>query len=134
MNHTIKSGMCAGCDGLVEARLHRKIFTNGAYSFAWKCPDCGKINPFNEQGGLWIAKEKVEARIEPDIIDSLPVIMPDLSNRCAKCGERTCELHHWSPRALFGPDCDLWPKDYLCKKCHDEWHQKVTPQLAGGYG
>lgn len=133
MSLTIKSGMCSGCDGLVEAKLHRKIFANGAYSFPWKCPGCGKLNPFGDSGGLWIAKEKVENRIQPDEIDALPVIMPDLSYRCTRCGERTSELHHWAPRAIFGDGCEGWPKDYLCKKCHDEWHEKVTPQLRGNY-
>ena len=31
--------------------------------------------------------------------------------------------------ALFGADADAWPKDYLCRPCHEEWHESVTPQL-----
>jgi hypothetical protein len=54
--------------------------------------------------------------------------------RCARCGRRGAEEHHWSPRAIFGKDeAETWPKDFLCKACHDEWHLKVTPQLVGGY-
>jgi len=114
MSLTIKNGMCSDCGTLVEAQLHKKIHANGAYCFAWKCP-CGKLNPFKSPSGLWIAKELVESKLCAEEIDSLPVIMPDVSNRCVKCGERTCELHHWSPRAIFGSDCEKWPKDYLCK-------------------
>lgn len=116
---------------MVEARLHRKIFQNGAYAFVWKCP-CGKLNPFNSQ--LWIAKETVETRLSDEELESLPVVMFDAANRCVKCGERTCELHHWSPVAIFGSEeADRWPKDYLCKPCHDEWHLKITPQLVKSY-
>ena len=53
--------------------------------------------------------------------------------RCAKCGVRGAEEHHWAPQAMFGKDeANRWPKDFLCKPCHDEWHLKVTPQLVTG--
>lgn len=61
----------------------------------------------------------------------LPVLMPDFTDRCAVCGSRGAERHHWAPKAIFGTnECEQWPKDYLCKKCHDKWHKLVTPQLV----
>ena len=54
--------------------------------------------------------------------------------RCAKCGARGAERHHWAPRAIFGQDAaETWPKDFLCLACHEEWHRLVTPQWVGGY-
>jgi hypothetical protein len=33
---------------------------------------------------------------------------------------------------MFGKaEADQWPKDYLCKACHDQWHRMVTPKLVG---
>ena len=53
--------------------------------------------------------------------------------RCARCGSRGAEEHHWAPQAIFGKDeANRWPKDFLCKPCHDEWHRLVTPELVTG--
>jgi hypothetical protein len=51
-------------------------------------------------------------------------------NRCARCGARDVELHHWAPRAMFGEEADRWPQDYLCHDHHAEWHRTVTPGLV----
>jgi hypothetical protein len=39
-------------------------------------------------------------------------------------------LHHWAPRHLFGDECDGWPLAFLCRPCHVEWHQRVTPDMG----
>ena len=42
---------------------------------------------------------------------------------CPGSGE---ELHHWAPKCLFGPDAaELWPKGYLCRIHHQEWHKRT---------
>lgn len=80
---------------------------------------------------MFIANALVEEDLSPEEIDSLPLIVNVPCNRCVKCGDRNCELHHWAPRAIFGKDeCEQWPQDYLCKACHDRWHRLVTPQLV----
>lgn len=80
---------------------------------------------------MFIAKETIKGSLNEEQIKGLPVIMPNVSNRCVRCGERTAELHHWAPQAIFGKEeADKWPKDYLCKVCHDCWHKLVTPQLV----
>jgi hypothetical protein len=38
------------------------------------------------------------------------------------------ENHHWAPQSLF-PDAHRWPQSWLCRKCHNRWHQLVTPWL-----
>lgn len=124
---TEKFAGCVQCKDKTKFRLHRQLFMNGSDHFLWVCSICQRKNPDNK--GLYIAREKVEAFLSPDDIDNLPVIMPDLFNRCAVCGSRGTELHHWMPQAL-SPDANSWPKDYLCKRCHDKWHKIVTPGLV----
>lgn len=50
---------------------------------------------------------------------------------CERCGatEAGVEVHHWAPRHLFD-DADNWPVSYLCRSCHTEWHQVVTPDMS----
>ena len=48
--------------------------------------------------------------------------------QCRKCGfvpenESMTELHHKVPRSIGGIDED--GRVYLCKKCHDIWHNMV---------
>ena len=42
------------------------------------------------------------------------------------CGSRHTELHHTSPRSVFGEQAEDWPLIYLCKKHHVEFHTKMT--------
>lgn len=123
-----KKGECSECKAMVEAVLHLHIRQNGARGFMWVCSRCSKHNPFG--GNVFIKNELVEDVIPPDTIDKLPVIMFQPYRRCAVCGARDAEEHHWAPKAIFGDAADKWPTDYLCKPCHDLWHLKVTPQLV----
>ncbi len=47
---------------------------------------------------------------------------------CEKCGQEGAEEHHWAPRYIFSEECEDWPKDYLCQKCHSEWHMKILSE------
>lgn len=124
-----KKGQCSGCKITVDGVLHRHFRQNGAQDFMWICPRCNRRDPFRT--GLFIGKERVQQHLTTEEIEQLPVIVPEFYNRCVRCGSRDCELHHWAPRAIFGKDeAEQWPKDYLCKACHDEWHHKVTPELV----
>lgn len=125
-----KTGRCRNCNCETPAVLHLNIAENGAESYTWVCSKCNLRNPFG--GDYFIAKEKVLPHFTADQLAQLPVLMRPKEHRCARCGNRDCELHHWAPRAIFGKDeCEQWPKDYLCKACHDEWHKKATPELVG---
>jgi len=128
---TKKNGPCVQCKVDTLFLLHRQLFMNGSDHFLWVCSVCNRKNPDNKS--LYIAREKIEAHLSAADIDNLPIIMPDLFNRCAVCGSRGTELHHWMPQAL-SPDANNWPKDYLCKQCHDKWHQIVTPGLVKEVG
>jgi protein-arginine kinase activator protein McsA len=124
-----KNVHCQWCEQDVAAGLHIQFFTNGSTNFLWVCSHCKRGNPTKDRE-QFISKEKVLARLSPAEISALPILMPQFYNRCVVCGDRDCELHHWSPRAIFGAECENWPKDYLCKSCHAKWHKIVTPQLV----
>lgn len=124
-----KTAVCKNCNIKTLGVLHLHIRQSGARGYMWVCSRCNRRGPFD--GPLFIANDLVERHLTKEQIDSLPVIMPDASSRCVRCGRRDCELHHWAPRAIFGDaECEQWPKDYLCKECHDLWHMLVTPQLV----
>lgn len=124
-----KSGTCRNCKSHTHAVLHVALRQNGSTAYVWICSRCNCQNPYN--GKLYIPREEVEKYLTKEQLDALPLMMPRLENRCAKCGARDVELHHWAPTAIFGKDeAELWPKDYLCKNCHDKWHLAVTPQLV----
>ncbi len=125
---TTKQGVCLQCKTTTVFILYRQVFMNGSDHFLWKCKVCDRKNPDNK--ALFISRETVEEYLDANQIDQLPVLMPELYTRCAVCGSRGAELHHWAPKALFD-DYDKWPKDFLCKACHDRWHSVVTPQLKG---
>lgn len=57
--------------------------------------------------------------------------MPVKKGHCERCNVYThLEEHHWAPYKIFGNDAESWPKSMLCRKCHEEWHQKVTGDLV----
>lgn len=131
MNDPIgKNGKCKNCQVTQRLILHRQFLASGAHAYLWVCPKCNRRGPI-EGEPLYIGNEKVESFLTQEQIEALPMILPDRETRCAHCGSRDCERHHWAPKAIFGPDeAEQWPKDYLCKECHDLWHSKVTPQLV----
>lgn len=63
--------------------------------------------------------------------DRLPLWEDKTSNEpCARCESTNgVEWHHWAPRHLFD-DYHRWPLSPLCRKCHEEWHRVVTPNMS----
>lgn len=127
---TTKNGECYNCKRRSEFILHLQLFANGSEHFIWVCSVCNARNP-NRSKNYFIDSEKVRGFLSEDKIRALPIIIPDLSQRCVRCGKREAELHHWAPKGIFGDkEAEQWPKDYLCKNCHELWHVKVTPKLV----
>jgi hypothetical protein len=125
-----KSKECHRCGRVVQADLVRKFIANGEVFFSWWCVECqGYIHPQNG-GGLWIEKQKVLNALKTRNIDEEDIPIADYSCgvRCARCGLRGTDLHHWAPQALF-QDADRWPTDYLCRNCHGQWHKIIDPKL-----
>lgn len=125
-----KTGDCKNCKVQTSFILHRQFFANGSVNFVWVCSRCNQRNP-DRSKDFFIPAGKVRQHMDEKAIEELPVIMPDCSNRCVRCGNRTAELHHWAPKFKFGKDeAELWPKDYLCRSCHDQWHKTMTPEAG----
>lgn len=122
-----KTGNCRICKTRTEATLHLKFTNSGSEQFVWICNNCKILNPFN--GVLWIKNDTVYEHLTLDQIREIPILIPDPYIRCAVCGGRKAELHHWAPRFIFADECEKWPKDYLCNKHHDMWHKLVTPMM-----
>ena len=49
---------------------------------------------------------------------------------CEVCNKNEGELHHWAPYYLFKEESEKWPKSYLCRSCHQKWHNVVTPNMS----
>jgi protein-arginine kinase activator protein McsA len=124
-----KWGICLGCNTEIQAVLHVQLSANGSKTFLLICAECQKRNPFGDKQ-FFMPRELVEKELTQEQINDLPAIMPELFSRCAVCGNRSAELHHWAPKGIFGEECSKWPKDYLCIPCHLRWHRMTTPQLV----
>lgn len=123
----IQDRPCPRCKATTTQEVHKCIIDSGAEFFGWRCQECQGWVP-KKGGGTWISKEELTS-FGLDL-DGLPVIY-DAGSRCAVCGIRNAELHHWLPVGLVGrEEADKWPMDYLCKEHHDKWHRIVTPQLV----
>ncbi len=131
MDHHIvsKPSFCKKCDSQSRFTLHIEYFGNGSQNFCWRCDTC-ETRLIQSGSGIWVSKEAVEAKLTQEQIKALPTVMPVFYHRCAVCGDRGTENHHWAPRGIFGQECEKWPQDWLCKRHHDEWHVLVTPSLV----
>ena len=125
---TFANRPCQRCDRVTRQEVSGQVTASGSTQFGWWCLKCrGWV--LAKSGGFWIPKGALLA--EGVDLGWLPVVQNMKAPRCARCGRRGAEEHHWGPRAIFGPeDAETWPKDYLCKSCHDAWHRRVTPQLV----
>jgi hypothetical protein len=99
---------------------------SGAYHVWYRCKVCQR----NVTAPGPYLKKKSPA-LEGLTPDDLPVFIDYRANNppCAVCGAIGTELHHFAPKELFPEDFELWPKSYLCKKHHAEWHNKITIPL-----
>jgi hypothetical protein len=91
------------------------ICESGQIKFPWYCTKCKKRTTIYEP-----KDERVIYTLVFDMSGPL---------QCERCGKQGAELHHWSPRKIFGAEAEEWPQSFLCQKCHLEWHWKVTPQI-----
>jgi hypothetical protein len=124
VKYQFKKAVCNKCNRETTLELIAYMMASGAFHYRWWCNECDWL----AFGGNNISKEKlISAGVA---LDKLRVIPCADAPRCVKCGKRGAELHHWLPRAIDPNNCEYWPKDYLCKTCHDEWHLKVTPYLV----
>lgn len=59
-------------------------------------------------------------------VDEIPIGEDLVEGVCQRCAELGIEVHHTSPREVFGDDADNWPLIDLCRECHAEWHERMN--------
>jgi hypothetical protein len=101
------------------AALGKIRCSNGSIQYKAYCLECGGKGanfPYSDVEGL--DESRIPFLREHDVVP------------CERCGSTEgSEYHHWAPVHLF-EDAEDWPKSYLCRKCHLEWHAKVTPKMS----
>ncbi len=118
---------CKRCNSIQPVTLGQFINRASHISYGLRCDTCNGNVP-DSKGRIWIPKEDLKtAGIDSE---SVPLLSFSSGNRCAKCGERGAQLHHWAPKHLFNHGADYWPTDYLCDDCHLKWHNLVTPNMC----
>jgi len=120
-----KTIYCKHCKTTSLCELRASINAGGHRMAQWICTECNRP----PRSGQWIAHQKL---IKFGIDIAKIKIYDDAAGEvcCRKCGALFGEYHHWAPRHLFGDDADKWPGDYLCQKCHREWHNVMTPDMS----
>lgn len=89
--------------------------------YVYICGDCGQRTT--------AFCKKALAEKSPLLVPGTITMSPN-KGHCQRCKTYThLEKHHWAPYKLFGDDADSWPTAMLCRRCHEEWHQKVTGDL-----
>lgn len=122
---------CRKCKQNKNVKLRRQYASNGATQIFWYCTSCDV-----KAESKFVSKAQalvIMSRYELGVAD-IPLI-EDYRSRftCEVCGESGAEYHHWLPQCFAEQvkDHSAWPASYLCKSCHDIWHELVTPYLPG---
>lgn len=97
---------------------------NGSLQIIWFCGKCDyRTTPVPHEVVINLGMS----------VRTLPIV-EDYAGLFGRCIVRGClsdevELNHFAPQAIFGEAADDWPTGYLCVKHHQEWGERVTPQL-----
>lgn len=109
---------CQRCNKETRQEICARENGNNGLFYGWYCLICKwwtKKDEARTKFDTWIPKEKlVEFGADLSLIR---VVEITTAERCIRCHKRGTEVHHWAPKAIFGPaDAETWPKDYLCKE------------------
>ena len=116
---------CHRCQCETTQTLHQNITANGTRQVGFVCLKCKSWVKHTK--GIWISHKEIDdSFVRPDL---LPIVSHGRPPPfCARCYTPHAELHHWAPQSLFN-DADSWPTDYLCRSCHEHWHETATPSV-----
>ena len=114
-------------------RLLAHMARNGIPHVKWHCAkECGYVSPAIHFGELR-AREIDPYKVE--VFDA-PSRHPRKEIVCAvtSCERADVEFHHWAPGSRFPGDyfsdddesSDMWPGDYLCRRHHVIWHERMN--------
>lgn len=120
------AGECAHLSG---SELGLLITRSGSTQIRRFCRDCERPETFS------IPRKALE--MDGVDVGALPVMLDHREDKwanppCERCGSHLgTEYHHWAPKHLFGAvEHHYWPGSYLCRACHDRWHNVVTPKMS----
>jgi hypothetical protein len=118
----------------------RENFGQGFRYFIW-CERCQKnVTKVTGAGpGDYLHWESL-IKIRPGLVEAaVPLRETSMPRYCeGPCKQFCrCQQHHVLPKGLLAPGAksfaDDWPLFWLCKECHDFWHNVVTPGLETPY-
>lgn len=123
---------CQKCQRVTTVKLRRQIMHSGGTQIFWHCISCNR-----SADSKFISKQKACRILRPfgKTIEDLPIENDyrEGGAECEVCGAFGAEYHHWLPQCFAEqvPNHSAWPASFLCKPCHDIWHELVTPYLPG---
>lgn len=104
--------------------------TGSGFSIGARCFDCDRwvMTQTPDGYGIWIRHD----RFPEHIVERMHWVGQDNQAPCPICEcVAVLERHHLAPRALFGDECERWPKIDICHACHKRWHQKTRTAFHG---
>ena len=105
------------CSHTGSAALFAVINPNGSRFVYEGCAECrARLRP-----GEWVDQSRRPEAAGAPVVEDLRVHHPP----CQVCGGWGTEIHHWAPRELFGVEADHWPTAWLCRVCHQRWHDVI---------
>ena len=119
---------CTRC-GNKKIKIGVTNIISGATVYPYYCSECGEV--FAKYVKRIIAMEYAKQNGPLEYVQTRTAKHRYNDNiKCEVCGANEGELHHWAPAHLFGVECEKWPKSYLCRACHKQWHSLVTPNMG----
>lgn len=115
---------CSKC-GSEKIKIGYTYKSNGSIVYPPYCEDCGTVDTH------CIKKtDAIKIKYELKLVYFKSHIKGYSNNKCVVCGNKDVELHHFAPVHLFGSEAEKWPKAYLCRLHHKQWHDLVTPNMC----
>ena len=146
MTAPLKFMLTEACDpcrcGSRLVNIVRRINSNQSVSYLGKCAECNNVNI---RGAF--SHSLIQSLMTDEQIMETPIIQ---DNRCYQCSGDGCEFcvqdecrvcgshyrvehHHWWPQSMRTAEMNEgWYKftDPLCRECHTQWHNHITPHLT----
>lgn len=128
--------VCENCHNRGSVRLRRMITASGVTVMMWRCLACDsyaqKYKPYVQIALVrgWISS----GILKVSSVEDIPLYEDRHGTHlCEVCGAGYAALHHWMPQVFRGVVENLgdWPTSYLCKDCHNLWHEVVTFYIPG---
>lgn len=125
---------CKHC-GSDNLDLGRAVKQNGDICYPVYCVDCLEVSNHYIKKEVALDYEKTNGKLR-DVRTRTSIYNEEdgINIECEVCKKPEAELHHFAPKHLFGKEATKWPTAYLCRQCHQRWHDLVTPNMSNKKG